>query len=150
VGLRNLLFKKASSRFERFGALFIVAYAVLASIIAADARDVEAAYAAPASELIYDWVDESVEAELSCQVYKQCLHIEVVDTKQCTQSVVIQMGYEDMVGRFITTEDLIVPSPRFAGGFVIEVGSNMRPEIGLMGVWQVSCSASAPNVFGEA
>jgi len=142
--------KKVSSKFEKVGALLIVIYAVVVSSIAADTRDVEAAYAAPASELIYDWVDESVEAELSCQVYKQCLHIEVVDTKQCSQSVAIEFGFDDMVGRFITSEDVIVPSPGFAGGFVIEVGSNMRPEIGTFGIWRVSCSASAPNVFGEA
>jgi len=142
--------KKASSKFEKAGALLIVIYALVVSIIAADTRDVEAAYAAPASELIYDWVDESVEAELGCQVYKQCLHIEVVDTKQCSQSLAIELGFDDMVGRFITSEDVIVPSPSFTGGFVIEVGSNMRPEIGTFGIWRVSCSASAPNVFGEA
>jgi hypothetical protein len=60
------------------------------------------------------------------------------------------MGFDDMVGRFITSEDVIVPSPKFAGGFVIEVGSNTRPEIGTFGIWRVSCIVSAPNVFGEA
>lgn len=59
----------------------------MASILAAEARNFEAAHTAPASELIYDWVDDSAEGDVGCQVYEQCLHIKVLDTEQCAQSV---------------------------------------------------------------
>lgn len=123
----------------------IFSFGLLQEILA-PAESVEAA---PASDLIYSWVDEGVEAELPCDFFEQCLHYEVIDTAQCKQAVIIHMGFVDTNGNYITSEDVIVPSPRFAGGFVIEVGTNMRPEVGLMDAFRVGCSTSAPNIFGD-
>lgn len=108
----------------------------------------EPSEAAPESDLIYSWVDDGVEAELPCDYFEQCLHYEVIDTAQCKQSVNFEMDFEDTNGNYITSEEVIVPSPMFAGGSVIEVGTNMRPEVGLMEAFRVRCSKSTPNVFG--
>lgn len=106
--------------------------------------------AAPASQLIYDFVATKVEAELSCDFFKQCLHIEIVDTAQCSQSILIEMGFTDLFDRPMSDENIIATSPKYAGGFVFEVGSNMRAEIGTFGIHRVSCSASAPSVVGAS
>lgn len=106
--------------------------------------------AAPASQLIYDFVAPEVEAELSCDFFKQCLHIEIVDTAQCSNSILIEMGFRDLFGRPMSDEDIVVASPKYSGGFVVEIGSNMRAEIGTFGIVRVSCSHSAPSVLGAS
>lgn len=146
---RNILMK-ITDRMRVIPVLaFVVAYA-LAFSVASDFGLSNSRNAAPASQLIYDFVEEKVEAELSCDYYKQCLHIEVIDSTQCKENIRIRMGFIDTLDRYITREDVIVPSPKFSGEFVLEVGSNMRAKIGTFGVLRLMCSQSAPNVIASS
>lgn len=125
---------------------FVVAYALAFSI----ASDFERTYSpgtAPASQLIASFVDKSVELELSCNYFKQCLHLEVIDTAQCKDSLMVQINLRDLFDRYITSEQVITPSPKNPGGFIVEIGTNMRPEISAIGVVRLRCSKSAPNVI---
>lgn len=126
-------------------AAFLIAYTLVFNFLSDFERN-NFSTAGPASQLIFDFVDEAVEIELQCDYYKQCLHIEVIDSAQCPESILIRMGYRDTRDRFIHNDDVIVPSPKFTGGFVIEVGSNLRAEIGQFGVVRLNCSKSAPNI----
>lgn len=100
------------------------------------------------SQLIFDWVSDEVEAELNCDWFEQCIHIEVIDTSQCPTSMLLEVGFEDLFGRDMGYEAVIVPSPKFTGGHVIEIGSNMRAEVGVFGIYDITCSSSAPTLVG--
>lgn len=135
----------ASSTIAAVAGALLSFFAVYGALTANDSSQ-----AAPASTLIYDFVAPEVEAELSCDFFEQCLHIEIVDTKHCNQSILIEMGFRDLFGRPMSDENIVVASPKFSGGFVVEIGSNMRAEIGTFGIIRVSCSHTAPSVLGAS
>ena len=119
--------------------------------IAATQLSEEVAYAVewPAVQLDYDFVSDAVQAELSCDLFDDCLHIEVLNTAQCKTNVSVDLALEDQFGQLIGNEEMIVPSPKFKGGFVIEIGADGYDNIYTFGIYTVSCSSTLANVVGD-
>jgi hypothetical protein len=105
-------------------------------------------------ELEFDWVQDQVEAELGCDEFESCLHIEVLGTSRCLDNVAVDFGFEDEYGQWLGDAVVVVPSPRFAGGFVIEFGVDASAAgsavIGDFGIYEVSCSGLLPTGVGVA
>ncbi len=101
-------------------------------------------------ELEFDWVQDNVESELACDVFESCLHIEVFETKRCLVNVAVDFGFENEYGQWIGDGNVVVPSPRFSGGFVIEFGVDDSIPIGDFGIYQVTCTAALPTEIGVA
>ena len=140
---------KAKRKFLRAA----VAWAACIGIgFAANQLSEEVAYAVewPAVQLDYDFVSDAVQAELSCNLFDDCLHIEVLNTAQCKTNVSVDIALEDQFGQLIGSEEMIVPSPTFKGGFVIEIGANGYDNIDSFSIYTVSCSSVLVNVFGAA
>lgn len=112
----------------------------------------EFAYAVewPPVDLEFDFVSDEVEAALTCDIFESCLHIEVLNTANCETSVSVDLGLENKFGQLLGNHEMVVPSPAFKGGFVIEIGSNQYDTISTYGIYSVSCTALLPNVFGIA
>jgi len=119
--------------------------------IAANGLSEEVAYAVewPEARLEFEFVAENVEAELACDVFQDCLHIEVLNTAQCKTNVRIELGLEGKFSRYLGDAEIIVPSPGHSGGFVIEIGSNTYDDIDTFGIYSVSCSSVLANVLAE-
>jgi len=119
--------------------------------IAANGLSEEVAYAVewPDTRLEFEFVAENVEAELACDLFEDCLHIEVLNTAQCKTNVRIELGLEGKFSRYLGDAEIIVPSPGHSGGFVIEIGSNTFDEIDTFGIYSVSCSSVLSNVLAE-
>jgi hypothetical protein len=139
---------KAKRKFRRAA---LVWAACIGLDFAANQLSEEVAYAVewPAVQLDYDFVSDAVQAELSCDLFDDCLHIEVVNTAQCKTNVSVELALEDKFGWLITNEEMIVPSPGFKGGFVIEIGANGYDNIYTFGIYTVSCSSVLANVVGD-
>ena len=140
---------KAKRKFLRAA----VSWAVCIGIgFASNQLSEEVAYAVewPAVQLDYDFVSDAVQAELSCDLFDDCLHIEVLNTSQCKTNVSVDIALEDQFGQLIGSEEVIVPSPKFKGGFVIEIGANGYDNIDTFGIYTVSCSSVLSNVVGAA
>lgn len=101
-------------------------------------------------QLEFEFVSDVVEAELACDLFDDCLHLEILNTSQCLSNVSIDLALEDQFGQLIGSEEIIVPSPGFVGGFVIEIGSNQYRGIHTYGVFTVGCSLTLANTFGAA
>ena len=138
---------KAKPRFQRAAATWA---ACIGIGIAATQLSEEVAYALewPAVQLDYDFVSDAVQAELSCNVFDDCLHIEVLNSAQCKTNVSVDLALEDEYGQLIGSEEMIVPSPKFNGGFVIEIGADGYDNIYTFGIYTVSCSSVLANVTG--
>jgi hypothetical protein len=95
--------------------------------------------------LEFDWVQDRVEAELACDEFESCLHIEVFETSRCLDNVSVDFGFEDEYGQWLGDAVVVVPSPRFAGGFVIEFGVDESAAIGDFGIYKVSCTGMLPT-----
>lgn len=110
----------------------------------------EVAYAVewPVVQLDFDFVMDEVESELACDFYDDCLHIEVLNTARCETNISVDLALEDEFGRWIGSEELIVPSPAFKGSFVFEIGSNRYDNVDTYGIYTVSCSSTLANVLG--
>jgi hypothetical protein len=93
-------------------------------------------------ELDFDWLQENVEAELSCDEFPQCLHIEVLASSGCLANLAVDLRVETSSGQWLADEYMVVPSPRFAGGFVIEVGTNRINDDNRLAIYSVRCSAN--------
>ncbi len=102
------------------------------------------------NELDFDWVQDRVEAELGCTVFQNCLHIEVFETSRCLGNVAVDFGFEDEYGQWLGDSIVVIPSPRFAGGFVIELGTDVSAMIGDFGIYQVICTGMLPTGLGLA
>jgi hypothetical protein len=100
------------------------------------------------AELEFDWVHDNVEAELGCEVFQSCLHIEVFETSRCLGNVAVDFGFEDDIGQWLGDGLVVVPSLRFVGGFVIEFGADVSAVIGDFGIYQITCSGSLPTGIG--
>jgi hypothetical protein len=69
----------------------------------------------------------------------------------------VDFGFEDEYGLWIGDAVVVVPSPRFAGGFVIEFGVDASAAgssvgsavIGDFGIYEVSCSGLLPTGVGD-
>lgn len=101
-------------------------------------------------ELEFDWVQDQVEAELGCDEFESCLHIEAFETSRCFGNVAVDFGFEDKYGQWLGDAVVVVPSPHFAGGFVIEFGTDVSSEIGDFGIYQITCSGTLPTGLGVA
>jgi hypothetical protein len=101
-------------------------------------------------ELGFDWVQDNVESELACVVFESCLHIEVFETSRCLENVAVDFRFEDEYRQWLGDGYLVVPSPRFSGGFVIEIGTDNPAAIGHFGIYQVTCTAALPTEIGIA
>lgn len=112
----------------------------------------EVAYAVewPVVQLEFDFVSDEVQEELACEFHIACLHIEVSNTAQCETNVSVDLGLENEFGQWIGSEEIIVPSPGFKGGFVIEIGTNTYIDAETFGVYAVGCSSTLANVVGDA
>jgi hypothetical protein len=102
------------------------------------------------AELEFDWVQDQVEAELGCDEFESCLHIEALGSSRCLDNVAVDFGFEDEYGQWLGDAVVVVPSPRFAGGFVIEFGVDKSAVIGDFGIYEVSCSGLLPTEVGVA
>jgi hypothetical protein len=109
-------------------------------------EDVAYAVEWPETRLEFEFVAENLEAELTCDLFDDCLHIEVLNTAQCKTNVRIELGLEGKFSRYLGDAEIIVPSPRHSGGFVIEIGSNTYDNIDTFGIYSVSCSSVLANV----
>jgi hypothetical protein len=118
---------------------------------AANGLSEEVAYAVewPETRLEFEFVAENVESELACDLFEDCLHIEVLNTSQCKTNVSIELGLEGKFSRYLGDAEIIVPSPGYTGGFVIEIGSNTYDDIDTFGIYSVSCSSVLANVLAE-
>ena len=103
-----------------------------------------------ADELDFDWVQDKVESELGCDEFESCLHIEVFETSQCLDNVAVDFGFEDEYGQWLGDAVVVVPSPRFAGGFVFEFGTYSSAAIGDFGIYEVSCTGMLLTGVGLA
>ena len=101
-------------------------------------------------ELEFDWVQDQVEAELGCDEFESCLHIEAFETSRCFGNLAVDFGFEDKYGQWLGDAVVVVPSPHFAGGFVIEFGTDVSSEIGDFGIYQITCSGTLPTGLGVA
>ena len=139
---------KAKTRFIRASMVWATCIGVG---IAANQLSEEVAYAVewPDIQLEFDFVSDEVEAELACDLYDDCLHIEVLNSAQCKTNVSVELALEDKFGWLITNEEMIVPSPGFKGGFVIEIGANGYDNTYTFGIYNVSCSSVLANVVGD-
>lgn len=123
---------------------FICFVAMNTALFAKDSAEVSG----EPSAIEYEFVDDTIESVLHCDFFSQCLHIKVINPAQCPESILIEMGFLDLQDRPMSDEDIVVPSAKYNGSFVIEIGSNATAEIGTLGVTHVSCSVSAPNLIG--
>jgi hypothetical protein len=97
--------------------------------------------------LEFEFVAENVESELACDLFENCLHIEVLNTAHCKTNVRVELGLEGKFSRYLGDAEIIVPSPGNSGGFVIEIGSNTHDDIDTFGIYSVSCSSVLANVL---
>jgi hypothetical protein len=93
-------------------------------------------------ELDFDWVQANVESELACDKFPQCLHIEVLASSGCLANLAVDLRVETSSGQWLADEYMVVPSPRFAGGSVIEVGTNRIGDDNRLAIYSVRCSAN--------
>jgi hypothetical protein len=114
--------------------------------------DEQVTYAAerPAVELEFDFVPDALEARLECDVFEECLHIEVLNTTRCKANVAIDLGFEDEFAQLLGDFELIVPSPGKQGGSVIEIGSNKYSDFETYLIYSVSCTSTLANVAASA
>jgi hypothetical protein len=93
-------------------------------------------------ELDFDWVQDKVESELTCDKFQQCLHVEVLASSGCRANLAVDLRVETSSGQWLADEYIVVPSPRLAGGFVIEVGTNRIGDDNRLAIYSVRCSAN--------
>jgi hypothetical protein len=147
--------KNTLTKVTRVKRRFLRAAVVWAACIgigfAANGLSEEVAYAVewPETRLEFEFVAENVEAELACDLFEDCLHIEVLNTAQCRTNVRIDLGLEGKFSRYLGDAEIIVPSPGHSVGFVIEIGSNTYDDIDTFGIYSVSCSSVLANVLAE-
>lgn len=136
---------------RRFLRAAVVWAACIGIGFAANGLSEEVAYAVewPETRLEFEFVAENVEAELACDLFEDCLHIEVLNTAQCRTNVRIDLGLEGKFSRYLGDAEIIVPSPGHSVGFVIEIGSNTYDDIDTFGIYSVSCSSVLANVLAE-
>lgn len=149
---KNTLMKVAMKAKRKFLKAVAAWTACIGIGIAATQLSEEVAYAVewPAVQLDYNFVSDAVQAELPCTLFDDCLHIEVLNSTQCKTNVSVDLALEDEFGQLIGNEEMIVPSLRFKGGFVIEIGANGYDNIYTFGIYNVSCSSVLANVVGAA
>ena len=135
------------------GSLVCIGLGAFSDGVSAEGRAVVAVV--ERSEVLeFDWVQDQVEVELGCDEFESCLHIEVLRSSRCLDNVAVDFGFEDDNGQWLGDGFVVVPSPRFAGGFVIEFGVDDAAAgsavIGDFGIYKITCSGNLPTGFGAA
>ena len=144
--LRNLefLFRFRGSKNILIALLSFIVFIWLGAFCVGGGSEVPSAVAQRqnSGELDFDWVQENVESELACDKFPQCLHIEVLASSGCLANLAVDLRVETSSGQWLADEYMVVPSPRFAGGFVIEVGTNRIGDDNRLAICSVRCSAN--------
>lgn len=90
-----------------------------------------------------DW--QWASADLECQIYENCVHIEVEGTNRCTEQIKVFSYLSDKNDDWVDSADLVVDSPMAHRNAVIEVGVN-RDDFEYFNVGDVRCTTGVPTI----
>lgn len=84
-------------------------------------------------------------AEVECQIYETCLHLEVEGTAKCENQIKIFIYLTDANDDWVDSADTVLQSPGKAQTAVVEVGVN-RDDFEYFMVGDVRCTTGVPTV----
>lgn len=93
------------------------------------------------SKLDWDWAS----SDLECQLFKNCVHLEIQSTARCENQLMVFMYLTDEHNEWVDAADTVLKSPREDGSAIVEVGVN-RDDFEFFMVGDVRCTQSVPTI----
>lgn len=93
--------------------------------------------------LDWDWAS----SDLECQVFENCVHLEIQSTARCENQLKVFMYLTDEHDEWVDAADTVLKSPREDGSAIVEVGVN-RDDFEFFMVGDVRCTQSVPTIEG--
>lgn len=94
-----------------------------------------------ANNLNWQWAS----TDLECQIYENCVHLEVEGTHRCHNQIKVFMYLTDANDDWVDSADTVLQSPGKAQTVVVEVGVN-RDDFEYFMVGDVWCYSGLPSV----
>lgn len=96
------------------------------------------------TSLPWDWNYE----ELSCIEFDRCVFLEVENTSNCEDQIIVEAYLADAYDDWVAAADTVMPSPNATDVALIELGVN-REDFEFFFVGDVRCTAALPTVEAE-
>ena len=92
-------------------------------------------------DLSWEWAS----SELECEIYENCVHLDVKETARCVEQVQIFVYLTDENDDWVDSANTVIQSPGQSGSATVEIGVN-RDDFEYFMVGDVRCTTGVPTL----